>query len=348
MADESRNEHLSDEEIRVRWRQQRARRSVTPPGSDRILTPTQMATVRSLLEDRNLLPSSPSDRPTNGDGASNLPPRRLMPLGREIPGPFVCPDCGTSLSYVPLSQSGETESRVGGYWQRPECPCEQAARETREAELRGIYAARQEQARRLRIADNKRQSGIVGIQVEQRFSSFDSSRSLLMADAAARLGTWANAFTIGETRRGITLASADYGCGKSHLMTAACHVLLNRGVSVLVASMAELLDEMRRDFDRRQAGATLTRACAVDVLAIDDLGAERIADGERGDWVREQMFTIFDKRSKFARPLLVTTNLTALEIEARIGGDHGGRIVSRLMQLSDWLSVGGPDGRLLP
>lgn len=304
----------------------------------------QMAVVRNLLpEDSDpllrLLNSGP-----NSDGEKSRMPRYVRRL--ERPDLISCPLCEESLPYELLDEDTAPSPNRYATYRRASCACERKAEAEHDARIMDEREKQREEERQRRIWENKRVSGIEGIQKQQTFAAFDRSRSPLMAQAATTLEAWANGFTKGETSRGYTLASQDYGCGKSHLMAATAIVLLNAGASVLVTSMVDLLAEMRKDFDRRQAGSTLARACSVDVLALDDLGAERIAEGERGDWVREQIFTIFDKRAKFARPVLVTTNLTPTGIEERIGGDHGGRIVSRLMQLAEWLSVGGPDGRI--
>ena len=61
------------------------------------------------------------------------------------------------------------------------------------------------------------------------------------------------------------------------------------------------------------------RLCAVDLLHLDDLGAER-----RTEWVLEQLYSIVNERWQDQRAIVVTTNLQSLdELREQIGRAHG-------------------------
>ena len=68
------------------------------------------------------------------------------------------------------------------------------------------------------------------------------------------------------------------------------------------------------------------RLTSVDLLHIDDLGAEK-----RSDWVLEQLYAIVDERYASNRSIVVTTNLDHEQLKEQIGE----RTVSRLAQMCE-------------
>ena len=79
------------------------------------------------------------------------------------------------------------------------------------------------------------------------------------------------------------------------------------------------------------------RLTSVDLLHIDDLGAEK-----RSDWVLEQLYAIVNERYEAQRSMVVTTNLDQAALEDQIGP----RTVSRLVEIcGDPLPLFGEDLR---
>ena len=78
------------------------------------------------------------------------------------------------------------------------------------------------------------------------------------------------------------------------------------------------------------------RLTSVDLLHIDDLGAEK-----RSDWVLEQLYALINERYETQRSMLITTNLPHQELEEQIGA----RTVSRLSQICDQVALFGDDHR---
>lgn len=78
------------------------------------------------------------------------------------------------------------------------------------------------------------------------------------------------------------------------------------------------------------------RLTSVDLLHIDDLGAEK-----RSDWVLEQLYALVNERYETQRSVLITTNLPHEELEEQIGP----RTVSRLTEICDEVAVFGDDRR---
>ena len=77
--------------------------------------------------------------------------------------------------------------------------------------------------------------------------------------------------------------------------------------SVAIYSLPRLLAMLRETFGdhaRYSLTALIDRLCSVDLLHIDDVGAEQTTP-----WVLEQLYTIVNTRYEDQRAMLVTTNL---------------------------------------
>ena len=71
--------------------------------------------------------------------------------------------------------------------------------------------------------------------------------------------------------------------------------------------MPRLLAEIKRTFDRDATDSYMDffrRLCTVDLLVLDDLGAEK-----QTEWVLEQLYSIVNERWQDRRSIVVTTNL---------------------------------------
>ena len=116
----------------------------------------------------------------------------------------------------------------------------------------------------------------------------------------------------------------DVGTGKTSLAMLISKTALETGHSVAIYSMPRLLADIRSTFDEkseRSYSELFDRLTTVDLLHIDDLGAERSSD-----WVLEQLYAIINERWQEERSIIVTTNLEEDELKAQIG--H--RTISRL------------------
>ncbi|MFN8160461.1 MAG: ATP-binding protein [Solirubrobacterales bacterium] len=134
----------------------------------------------------------------------------------------------------------------------------------------------------------------------------------------------------------------DTGTGKTTLAMLASKQAIERGRSVAIYSLPKLLARIRRTYDSEPGGDSylsfFERLTSVDLLHIDDLGAEK-----RSDWVLEQLYALVNERYEAERPLLVTTNLDQRSLEEQIGA----RTVSRLVEIcGDPLPLFGPDRRI--
>ncbi|HMJ71810.1 MAG TPA: ATP-binding protein [Solirubrobacterales bacterium] len=132
----------------------------------------------------------------------------------------------------------------------------------------------------------------------------------------------------------------DTGTGKTTLAMLISKAALATGRSVAIYSLPKLLARIRQTYDAEPGGdsylAFFERLTAVDLLHIDDLGAEK-----RSDWVLEQLYALINERYESERSVLITTNLPHDELEEQIGR----RTVSRLSQMCDEIPLFGDDRR---
>jgi len=130
------------------------------------------------------------------------------------------------------------------------------------------------------------------------------------------------------------------GTGKTTLAMLISKAALEAGKTVAIYSLPKLLARIRRTYDSEPGGdsylSLFGQLTSVDLLHIDDLGAEK-----RSDWVLEQLYALVNERYESQRSILVTTNLKLEELEAQIGA----RTVSRLSQMCDLVELRGPDSR---
>ena len=140
--------------------------------------------------------------------------------------------------------------------------------------------------------------------------------------------------------RGLWL-TGDVGTGKTSLAMLVSKLALEAGHSVAIYSLPRLLARIRRTYDadvhEQSYLEFFERLTSVDLLHVDDLGAEKSSD-----WVFEQLYAIVNERYESERAMVVTTNLDQAELEQQIGV----RTVSRLVEIcGDPLPLFGQDLR---
>ena len=130
----------------------------------------------------------------------------------------------------------------------------------------------------------------------------------------------------------------DVGTGKTTLAMLVSKAALQAGRSVAIYSLPRLLNLLREAIDSEQGMLDLLdRLTAVDLLHLDDLGAEK-----RTDWVLEQLYSIVNARYEAERAIVATSNLMPDELSERLGA----RTVSRLVEIcGDLIPLYGEDRR---
>ncbi len=129
------------------------------------------------------------------------------------------------------------------------------------------------------------------------------------------------------------------GTGKTTLAMLVSKAALKAGRSVAIYSLPRLLNEIR-DTHRAERSHVelLDRLTAVDLLHIDDVGAERTTD-----WVLEELYSIVNARYEDQRSIVITTNI--LDRQA-LCEQVTERTVSRLTEMCDELGLDGHDRRM--
>lgn len=97
------------------------------------------------------------------------------------------------------------------------------------------------------------------------------------------------------------------GTGKTSLAILVAKAARDAGRSYAVYPVPRLLAELKRTYDRDSTEGYLQvfqRLCSVDLLVLDDLGAEK-----QTEWVLEQLFSIVNERWQDERAIVVTTNV---------------------------------------
>lgn len=111
------------------------------------------------------------------------------------------------------------------------------------------------------------------------------------------------------------------GSGKTHAGACIANALIDRGIRAGISSTAELMNIAYND-----RPITIRRLIGLDLLVLDDLGAERDST-----YAMETAYAVVDGRLKAGRPMVVTTNLSLEDV--RSPGDMGReRIYQRVLE----------------
>ncbi len=131
----------------------------------------------------------------------------------------------------------------------------------------------------------------------------------------------------------------DVGTGKTTLAMLVAKAALEAGHSVAIYSLPRLLNEIRRTYEEGSDSSyvqLLDRLAEVDLLHIDDLGAEKSSS-----WVLEQLYAIVNSRYEGERAMTITTNLDREPLVEQVTQ----RTVSRLEEMCEVIPVYGEDHR---
>jgi DNA replication protein DnaC len=104
------------------------------------------------------------------------------------------------------------------------------------------------------------------------------------------------------------------GTGKTSLAILIAKEAKKVGRTYAVYPVPRLLAEIKRTFDRDASDTYLgffRRLCTIDLLVLDDLGAEK-----QTEWVLEQLYSIVNERWQDKRSIVVTTNVPDPDPEA--------------------------------
>jgi DNA replication protein DnaC len=139
--------------------------------------------------------------------------------------------------------------------------------------------------------------------------------------------------------------TGDVGTGKTTLAMLISKAAMEADRTVAIYSLPRLLTMLREtyaDGSRYSLSDLIDRLCAVDLLHVDDLGAEQSTD-----WVLEQLYTIVNTRYEDGRALVLTTNLVGADDAEALVRQIGARTVSRIYEIcGEPLPLFGTDHRM--
>jgi DNA replication protein DnaC len=200
------------------------------------------------------------------------------------------------------------------------------------------------EARPCRCRDQQQRraaSGGIGSGIGRRFREVSFDREPVVSlDPVVLRRVRAFVRSIGdnlEAGRGLWF-DGPVGTGKTSLAVLVAKAASDAGRSFAIYPVPMLLAEIKRTYDRDSSDnylAFFRRLCSVDVLVLDDLGAEK-----QTEWVLEQLYSIVNERWQDRRSIVVTTNLPDPD------PDSSGRLLAgSARDLRDAIAGGRMDGR---
>ena len=105
------------------------------------------------------------------------------------------------------------------------------------------------------------------------------------------------------------------GNGKTYVSSCIANRLMERLTPVICISVNGILDKIKQTFNTwgSEGEETIIRSLSnADLLVLDDLGTE-----QDKDWPKTVIYNILDNRYRNRLPLIVTTNISLKELEAK-------------------------------
>ena len=194
------------------------------------------------------------------------------------------------------------------------------------------------------LIDN-RQAGIdwANDHVPPRFADATTTRPVIHTWVAQLLNTAITRRRCGQpvARRGRSLLIVGpIGTGKTHQAYGALRALSVSGAVCKWQATTELdLFRRLRPSNGHDAPAEYRTIAGAHVLLLDDLGTEK-----RTEWTESQLLSIIDHRYAYMLPTLITSNIAPGDF----GATFGDRVTSRLAEMTDIVTLEGPDRRRTP
>jgi len=137
-----------------------------------------------------------------------------------------------------------------------------------------------------------------------------------------------------------------FGCGKTYLISALFNELSKKRISTEIVYFAELLRDLKSDFDT--FADRISYLENVDLLLIDDIGAEKVTE-----WSRDEILgTILQHRMNNYKTTFFTSNLNIEELEEHLIISNNidekvkaRRIIERIKQLTEDIELMGENKR---
>ena len=132
------------------------------------------------------------------------------------------------------------------------------------------------------------------------------------------------------------MLGGDPGLGKSHLFLAFAVKWIKEGHRVYFLNCSDMFDDLKAGYNDNTYQQKMDMLKQVDILMIDDLGAERPTE-----WVEEKLFQILNDRMNNERHTFFSTNCSLDEI----GNKFHERVISRIREMAVVIPITGEDYR---
>lgn len=117
----------------------------------------------------------------------------------------------------------------------------------------------------------------------------------------------------------------NYGLGKSHLAKGIADGVMEKGFTAIFISVPKLLRKIKSTYSRNSEineDEIITMLEKVDLLILDDLGAEKSSE-----WEGERIFDIIDSRQ--GKHTIYTTNFVPEDLMNKLGERNFSRVVNK-------------------
>lgn len=160
------------------------------------------------------------------------------------------------------------------------------------------------------------------------------SQRAYMAVLRDRCQKYADAFP--DTSVPDMLFMGPSGLGKTFLMQAIAHRVLERGFSALCLSAFKVISMARQAYFSNDSSQSAP-LYDVDLLLIDDLGVEPLME----NITIEQLYHVINERQNAGKHTILSTNLTTVQLQARYTERIASRLVSSAGQCELVAFIGG-------
>lgn len=149
-----------------------------------------------------------------------------------------------------------------------------------------------------------------------------------------------NTYEITKSMKGLYLHGS-FGSGKTYLLSALLNELeCTKNIDIEIVYFPDALRTLKEDWS--QFSYLMHRYQTVDILLLDDIGAEKVTD-----WGRDEILgTILQTRMNEEKTTFFTSNLTIQELETHLSLSSGSvdkvkarRIIERIKQLSTEMAL---------
>lgn len=205
------------------------------------------------------------------------------------------------------------------------CRCQQEQRDEEER-------ARKRAEKERKIAE-ARGAGFPDKELQKYTFAADDRKNPRISDAMKRYVD--NFPTLRDKGQGLLLFGP-VETGKTFMACCVANALIDNGYSCMATNFSRIANTVWSVSDKQGYYDKLN---SYDLLVIDDLGVERDTD-----YMQEIVFSVIDGRDRAGLPLIITTNLTLLEIKGA-SDIAKQRIYSRVMKMCFPVSVEGVNRR---